>query len=214
MKTARSRPSITLRVIALLAGVALVAAACGGTDDSDEAAVIVVETADNTAAADTDSSSTDADTSDDAGSSGNDEEQALEFAQCMRDEGIDFPDPIVNADGSVDFFGGAGGRGDGGGFQNDAGFQDAIDGCGSLIEGASFLPNQGDFTEQEDTFLEAAECLRDEGIDVADPDFGNGAGGGGPFGADFDPDDPATAAAIDACQDVFTALGLGQGGGN
>jgi len=215
--------------VVLLLVVAMIATACGGSEDSSDANVIVVEGASNASEStttvgdaadstdsDDDATSAEADSSSDseeAITQGSEEEQALAFAACMRDEGIDFPDPEVSADGSVDFFGGAGGRdGDGGGFRDDPNFQSAIDACGNLIEGASFLPDADDNAEREDTFLVAAKCLREQGIDVPDPDFsgGGGPGAGGPFGADFDPDDPATADAIEACQDVFA--GLGQGG--
>lgn len=183
----------------------LFATGCGSSDDDADAdPVIVVENATDTA----DSNETEATTS------GTDEEQALAFADCMRTEGVDFPDPVVNADGSVDFFGANGTREDGG-FARDADFESAVDTCGSLIEGASFLPDDGDFTELEDSFLEVAECLRDNGIDVPDPQFGaGGPGAGGPFGADFDPEDPTTAAAIEACQDILAGLDGARGGSN
>lgn len=198
--------------IAVVGALALLGAACGSDTSEEAAPVIVVESAEGTEQ-DTDTD-TETESGTEAATAGTDEEQALAFADCMRGEGIDFPDPQVSADGSVDFGFGAGGGGDGeGGFAQDDGFADAVEACGDLIDGASFLPSEGDFTELEDTFLAAAECLREEGIDVGDPDFGGGAagGGGGPFGADFDPDDPATAAAIEACEDVFTDLGAGRG---
>jgi len=206
MQTKRSK-----YLLALLLLVAFVAAACSGPDDStEEGSVIVLESSSGTTSGGDEAAQADAEPID-APPAGTDEEQALAFAACMRDEGIDFPDPAVNADGSVDFFGGGGGR-DGGGFRDDPNFQGAIEECGELIEGASFLPNSGDFTEQEDAFFEMAECLRDNGIDVADPDFSGGAGPGRDlFGPDFDPEDPATAAAIDACQDVFANIAAGGG---
>lgn len=214
MRTKRSK-----YLVALMLLIVLVAAACGGTEDSEEGSVIVVESAagsgDDTSTDENDSAEADADadvadSETDAEPIGTDEEQALAFAQCMRDEGIDFPDPVVNADGSVDFFGGAGGR-DGGaaGFRDDPNFDVAIDECGALLDGATFFGDQGDATEREDTFLELAQCLRDEGLDVSDPDFSGGFGGGGVFGENFDPNDPAAADAIDACQDIFAGLGAG-----
>lgn len=196
-----------------VAGIATAAVLlASGCSSSDEAAaddpVIFVENATATDANTETETETDAETA----GSGSEEEQALAFADCMRSEGIDFPDPVVNADGSVEFFGGDRGAD---GFAQDAGFQAAVETCGSLIEGASFLPDEGDFTELEDSFLEVAECFRANGIDVPDPQFGEGgAGGGGPFGADFDPDDPATAAAVEACQDILAGLDGARGGNN
>lgn len=202
MSTPRSRRWALLSSSAL--SIALLAAGCGGSsDEADAAPVIVVEDSGTTADDTTDGSA------EVTGAAGTDEEQALAFAQCMRDDGIDFPDPTVNPDGSIDFFGA---NREQGGFAQDPGFTDAIESCGALIEGASFLPEADDFTEREDMLLEAAECLRDNGVDVPDPQLGQGTGG--PFGEDFDPDDPATAAAIEACQDVFAGLDTNQEGGN
>lgn len=199
------------KLLALLAAAALLGAACGGSEAASGDPVIVVESSGS--ATEDDSTGTQIET--ESVSSGTDEELALEFAQCVRDEGVDFPDPEVNADGSIDFLRGAR-QADEEGLGEDPAFREAMESCSYLIEGASFLPGQDDRTEMEDTFLEAAQCLRDNGLDVPDPDFttGPGAGGGGPFGPDFDPEDPATIAAIDACEDVFTNLGAGRGGGS
>ncbi|MEO1065140.1 MAG: hypothetical protein AAFZ07_27305 [Actinomycetota bacterium] len=191
----------------------LVLAACGGGDSDDSAPVIEVQGAGEVAAG--------SDDGDDAAAAGGavatDEEQALAFAECMRDNGVDFPDPTLDADGSVDFGIGPGGGGGGGGGLDpqDDGVQDAFGACQSLLEGASFLPGGGDLTEFEDDLLAFAECLRDQGLDVDDPDldaFGPGAGGDGnatPFGDGFDPNDPANADAIEACQGTFTGGPLG-----
>ncbi len=209
----------------------LFATACG---DSEEAAspspAIVVDGA----AVDTSDESGETADSDGNAGTGNatdqtDEELALEFAQCMRDEGVDFPDPTINADGSVEFFGGQGGAGAqaAGIDPDDPAVTDAFETCGEILEGASFLPGAGiDQSELEDTLLEFTQCLRDLGFDVDDPDlsngFGPGAGGGGGgagglFGPNFDPQDPANQDAIQECQAVFGAdgpLGGGGQGGN
>ncbi|MFK8022620.1 MAG: hypothetical protein AB8G26_01545 [Ilumatobacter sp.] len=139
------------------------------------------------------------------------EEQALAFAQCMRDEGLDWPDPTTAADGSIDITGGVIGPGTSGqvDLQSDD-FANAAETCGPIVEGASFLPGGGGGidAETQDQLLQFAQCLRDEGVDVDDPDFGAlSPGGGGIFG-DFDPQDPANSAAIQACQTLF-AGGLG-----
>ena len=187
----------TRRAVALLACSLALAACSAAEDDTTPVAAPVLEDA----ATNDDTESAAAPT---AGSS--DEEAALEFAGCMRDEGIDFPDPTLAADGSVDF-----GFGPGSGpppFDPDApAFQDALDVCSPLVEGASFLPSDGDLVQLEDTLLEVAACLRDQGIDVDDPDLSQGlAGPEAIFGEGFDPEDPATADAIDACAAVFGGL--------
>ncbi|MDJ0768753.1 MAG: hypothetical protein QNJ12_08160 [Ilumatobacter sp.] len=248
------------RLVVVLAATSLIAAACGGDDDSagesaagivvdgaGDAAIVVDESPGDVATGDgTDGgaddagagelviagSGGDAAASDGAASTGDmtEEEQALAFAQCMRDEGIEeWPDPTTSADGSIDLLGGAGPGGGGGGLGGgqDGGptgeLQAAFEVCGEIIEGASFLPGGGagggfDDPEFQDQFLEFAQCLRDNGLDVDDPDFGNfqpgqgGGGGGGLFGENFDPQDPDSQAAIEACQGLFGG-GFGPGGG-
>ena len=210
------------RMPLLLLSIALAAAACGGGDDETASAapVVVVEGADDTAADDPASGADDgAATSDDATSDAptveadaTDEELALAFADCMRDEGIDFPDPTVAADGSVSLIppGGAANLGFDPGSPE---FESASDVCGPLIQGASFLPtNDQDITEIEDNLLLFAECLRDLGFDVADPDLSGGFNPASIFGENFDPTDPANADAIAECQSVFGAGGPLGGG--
>jgi len=151
-----------------------------------------------------------------------DEERLLAFAACMRDNGVDgFEDPILNADGSVDF--GFGPRsGDGadpfGGVDRDV-VRAAFQACSGDLEGLAFGPGGGDFdpAEFQDTFVEFAACMRDHGVQMDDPDFssfgpGQRGEGGGPFG-DIDFDDPTVQDALDACQSIFGGILPGQGGG-
>ena len=192
-------------------GTALVAVACGNDDVAVSATPeIVVEPGDATAGASDESAA--ADTTDGASAldgGASDEEAALAFTQCLRDEGLDIADPVVDADGSIQLNGGnqqppAAG--------DDEGFQEAFDACGDLLDGTSLLPSIDDVTDNEDAFLEFAQCLRDNDVDVDDPDLSVLEGGpgaaAGMFGDEFDPDDPEAADAIEACQDILiTAFG-------
>lgn len=110
------------------------------------------------------------------------EEALLEYAQCMRDNGVDMQDPTVDADGNVQ-----------GGFGPDSGidprsdeFQTAQEACGDLIQGVAFGGGPGggrfDQTAIQDGLNRFTECLRDEGLDVDDvtmPTPGQGGPGGG-----------------------------------
>ena len=157
-----------------------------------------------------------------------DEERLLAFAGCMRENGVDFPDPVVEADGTVTF----GFRPGGGAGGGDQGLQDvgrdpdlpaAQEACGDLLEGLAFGPGQGgfDLIELQDTLLEFAQCMRDNGVDMGDPDLSRfGPGGndddqpGGPFGA-IDVNDPDFAAAFEVCQQQLPQAGGARfGGGN
>lgn len=225
------------RQFAIVAAAGLFAAACGGSESSDSAAtepdegeiiivdaapeadpgdIVVVEDAAPQAETNTDADAAASDAGADPGvepepaTDASEEELALQFAQCMRDEGVDnWPDPATNADGSIDITGG-GAVGPGGGvaFASDE-VQAAIPVCGPIIAGASFLPNsgQGMTTETQDQLLAFAQCLRDEGVDVSDPDLSDGAAG--LLDWEFDPEDPANSDAIEGCQTLFAGASGG-----
>ena len=189
----------------LLLALALMATACGSTAEAtvEAAPLIVVE---GSEAPDVDASVDGPDATDTPTDQTN-EELALEFTQCMRDEGVDLPDPTVNADGSIELF-------QPGAISNidpdDPAVANAVEVCGDLIAWASFLPGAGlDQSEIEDRLLGFAQCLRDLGFDVDDPDLSGGFAGGPAriFGDNFDPTDPANADAVGECQAAFGAGG-------
>ena len=149
-----------------------------------------------------------------------DEERLLEFAECMREHGVDFPDPVVESDGTVTFglrpgLGAAQGAAEIG---RDPDLPAARAACQGLLEGLAFGPGGNfDQTEFQDTPLEFAQCMRDNGVDMGDPDLrGFGPGGdedgqpGGPFGA-IDLDDPDVGAAFEVCQQQTPLTGRGAG---
>ncbi len=155
-----------------------------------------------------------------------DEERLLEFAACMRANGVEFPDPIVEADGTISFGLRPGAGGASQSAENlqrigrDPDLPAARDACGGLLEGLAFGRGSQDFAEAQaeraDRLLEFAQCLRDNGIDVGDPDtsgFGPGGGGGAarPFG-DLDFDDPDVSNAMDICAEQVS-IAPGQRGG-
>ena len=180
--------------------VSLVAAACSSGGDSQVASL---------------ESSTDTAASDDVDGSVN-EEVILEFSQCMRDNGAeDFEDPIIGPDGEIEFK--LGSRGQGTQEERES-MRAAFDACQETLEGFALGPGSIDRAEIEDKLYEFAVCMREQGIDVPDPDFssllsGEGGGGGNPFGAALDRDDPETLAALETCRDVFGGS-LRLGGGN
>lgn len=191
-----------MRRMIMLAVFALVLAACSTGSDSE---VATLQDARSTVP------QSPADQQDDDA-----EEALLAFAQCMRDNGIsDFPDPELDQNGNLQLFGGAGGAGQLGADQNT--IEAAFDDCGDLIEGLISEAFQTiDQSEFQDNFLEFASCMRDQGIDMPDPDFsgGFGPGSGGRAGlfGDINPQDPAFQEAAEECQGIFEG-GFGPGGG-
>ena len=202
-------------------GNSLTAAGVDGAPGAADASETTVTAADADASAEADPTS-DSDSGTPAEIS--DEERLLEFAQCMRDNGVDFPDPVVEADGTIVFGrrpgGGAGGQ-DSENLQaigRDPDLPAARAACSDLIEGLALGPGGQNFDEVRvelmDRLLEFAQCMRDNGVDIPDPDpnaFTPGGGGGRPFGG-IDFDDADVSAAFEICGEQLPAR-PGRGGG-
>ena len=92
------------------------------------------------------------------------EEGVLDFAQCMREEGINFPDPTFDIDGNPQF--------DNLEIENEEEFERAFENCEDILRNA--LPEQFDLDPEVeaalvDASLEFSQCMRDQGIDFPDP---------------------------------------------
>jgi hypothetical protein len=131
------------------------------------------------------------------------EEAALAFAQCMREHGVDMPDPQVGSNGEMSFSIGAGpGKGD------RSQLQEAQEACQDLMPGAFGEPREIP-QEQRDAMLAFAQCMRDNGIDMPDPVFESGgrvmigAPGDDGEGPRFDPRSEEFQAAEEACSDLL-----------
>jgi hypothetical protein len=139
----------------------------------------------------------------------------LAFARCMREHGVDMPDPVIGANGGMTTtIGGPGSK------QLDPKVvQAANEACKALMP-KNLGPGGGELTaEQKDAMLDFAKCMRDHGVDMADPDFSGGgfsiqiASGDGKTG--ISPDDPIFKAADQACRSIMEKAmpGLGTPGG-
>ena len=140
-----------------------------------------------------------------AGTSVSSEAELLAYVQCVRDQGVDLADPTVDADGNLTLGGGGSGGGTGVPTIDHDALVTAQEACGEVPPGA-FGSGLRDTTEFQDAALVFMQCMRDEGIEVADPDFSttSGPGGGGMLG-DLDRSDPAVIAALETCQSDFAA---------
>jgi len=123
----------------------------------------------------------------------------------VRDQGVDIADPTVDADGNLTLGGGGSGGGAGVPTIDHDALVAAQEACGEVPTGA-FGSGLRDTTEFQDAALVFVQCMRDEGLEVADPDFSttSGPGGGGMLG-DLDRSDPAVIAALETCQSDFAA---------
>lgn len=139
--------------------------------------------------------------------SGSVEKEVTDYVECLRKQGIELPDPTVNADGEVTL-----GRPQNLPDIDRDKFEAAQKACGEPPAGVTtaaedMLANP----EFQDAALKFAQCMREQGVDVPDPDFSKvGSGAGGLFGG-MDRDDPKVAAAIEKCQQVFADAGIGRG---
>ncbi len=118
----------------------------------------------------------------------------LQYAQCMRDNGVQIPDPKPNDPSSLYV----------GVDKNSPAFKSANKVCGSILQGVveDRKNNNGkDARQQQDKLLALAQCLREHGVTVPDPV----AGAEKPFGDSLDRTNPAVAKAIQACNANATA---------
>lgn len=174
--------------------VAVVLAACGGNDSDGVASIDDVVTTSGEGTTTTTA----------AGSNASDEEAVLEFAACMRQRDIDFPDPIVDSDGNVGF--------DLPSLSNladldDTVLEDAFESCVPLLAGVSFGFERVFDAEFQDDVVVFAGCMRENGIDMPDPDFG-AIVEGRPLFPGWQPelDDPDFEAALEACEDLLPGI--------
>jgi hypothetical protein len=184
------RGRIGVATVGSLVAMALMLGACSGGDGGDGVATLGEGQEETTGA---------------SGSSVDAEDALAEFAECMRENGIeDFADPQVDENGAI-VIGGPGGGGSGPPDDVDLEeIQQAMQTCqGLLPQGLG----PGEISEEDqaalqDAFLEYAQCMRDNGIDMPDPDFSEG----GAFaigGEGFDPDDPEFQAADEVCRPLL-----------
>lgn len=127
------------------------------------------------------------------------EEAILEFVECLRENGLDIPDPQFGPEGvrfadpsviaSIDIRGSE--------------FLDALEACQDLLAALQPAVDAEQQAEQNEQLLAYAECMRREGIDFPDPDPVRGLTIGSMRGADgglmIDPFSPEFRAAAAVC---------------
>jgi hypothetical protein len=181
-----------LRLALAVLGLGLALAACGGSPDGDRVASLSGDGATGT----TNSTAKDADK--------DPQQAALDFARCMREHGVNMPDPEVDDQGRIRVRIGAGGGGE---RPDPKKLEAAQQACGSLMGGGDG-DRQLDPAER-DAMVAFARCMREHGIDMPDP-TGDGLmlrrdGDQGP-----DPDSEKFRQAEQACDHHLANLGRGR----
>lgn len=123
------------------------------------------------------------------------ERAALNFARCMREQGVDMPDPKRGAGGftitpETDTSQG-----------NSERFRQADKACRHHMKGVQPpAPSQKEMGEFKQAALAHARCMRKHGIDIPDPRVGQGNEVAIELPPGFRPDDPRYERASDACR--------------
>jgi hypothetical protein len=138
------------------------------------------------------------------------QEAQRKFAQCMRDHGVEVPDPDSG-----------GGPGTGGiriqasaGAKDGNNMENAVAACQKYLPAGSLgTPSAADLEQ----LRQFTKCMRDHGVDIPDPDTNGGGlkvqkGTGSGGNAGVSPDDPAFKAAMEACKDKLPGK-VGASGG-
>lgn len=142
---------------------------------------------------------------------GDGEQAMLDFARCMRDNGVpSFPDPVANPDGTFGF-----GRPQG---VPSSVLDDALANCKTEARaiGIGSAPSGQDDTDVQDGLLEFSRCMRENGVTEFPDPQPNGdllSGLHGLFEG-IDQDSPRVQRAIQSCDSILNQLfGSAHGGG-
>jgi hypothetical protein len=135
-----------------------------------------------------------------SGGGASDEKAGLEFAECMREHGVEMEDPTPGQNITLE--------------DNDPTTRRALAACDGKLSDAGQELSAEEGEEFREGWLAFTECVREQGIDLADPQF-PGAGKVLLGIAGVDTDSPAFEAAAESCQDELPAqtdTGIGVGG--
>ena len=130
---------------------------------------------------------------------------ALKFAQCMRSNGVDVPDPQVGENGLIRIAPGPGGPGVGQAPDSPV-FRKAEAACRKHLRAGGEPPDEATQAKLRDAAVKYAQFMRSKGIDMPDPQADGGLVlGRGPGG--INPEAPAFKRAEAACRDLLPGVG-------
>ena len=170
-------------MVALMAATVLAACGTAAADDREVASLSTTPAADAPAnTGGTTDDTTDGTTEDTTPVDPS--EAPLKFAQCMREHGIDMPDPTVTADGGVLVQIGSAGTSEDGAAPADSPdpkeFEAANKDCEHFMDDAAAQfdpPSEEDRKKMEEQALAFSKCMREHGIDMPDPQISADGGG-------------------------------------
>ncbi|MEV0623744.1 hypothetical protein AB0I81_61235 [Nonomuraea sp. NPDC050404] len=171
--------AVTLAVVAL----ALLAGGCAARDERHPISIAIAGTPSAQAAAAAKKQSQPAGQPQ-AGATVDPDDALLKVAQCLREQGIDVPDPGSPEDKTYKYTG------------DQATLQKAMKACEKYT---SQIPNPFDDPKARDAVIQYARCMREQGIDMPDPPAVN---------QKLDPNDPKLQKAAEGCVKLLP----GQGG--
>ena len=171
------------RLLALLVVLSLVLTACAGASAGPSGVVSLESDAPDPAASATAEPSVDP------------EDAMLAFARCMREQGVDLPDPGAGGGGPIR----VGGED---GIDPDT-FRAANEACREHLEGVIGEEGPQLTPEQRDAMLAFARCMREHGVPMPDPGDGGFIVEAGGEDDLPDPNDPTFRAAEEACRHLM-----------
>ena len=140
---------------------------------------------------------------------------ALQYAQCMREHGVDMPDPQRVGTGGIKITAK-------GGPARNAKVQAAQTDCQKYLQtGGGRAPSAAEQAKAKAAMLAYAKCMRAQGVDMPDPKFSSGGGTTFQFGRPGrhggttggpNPDSPAFKAADKACHSQLAGIEKGTPG--
>jgi hypothetical protein len=137
-----------------------------------------------------------------------DEALMMEFAECLRDEGMQITDPTVDADGNIqmpELVEGA--------TASKEEWVEAYEVCGEIIENITFKEKEIDRTAQLEQYLEIATCMSEAGFDIGEPTAETLDTWMADLKTTFDWNDPDAQDVIDTCFGDGSGDGGKSGGG-
>ncbi len=134
-----------------------------------------------------------------------DETLMLEFAECLRNEGLQVTDPTVDADGNIQFPE----------IIDEKGIpkEEWWEFCGPIIENITLEEKEVDRTAQLEQYLEITACMNEAGFDIEEPTAETLDTWMGDLKNTFDWDDPDAEEIIDTCFGSGSGDGDRSGGG-